>query len=374
MRTPASLAAAALLLSLAAPFATPTVPQAHAAEPAHAAPGAPFRVPAVNPPSQAVTPWGERLNVPAELYTVTCSQGPTGTIATPTGPQRVMLTASHCVNQIPGLPEPSTTITVPVGDGYTRIGTRGPNSGPTTDTHSIADLPAALTEPDWAFVLIDDTVTATNLSHSRDAAGGSAGAPVQLTGIRDYRTLRPGEFSVDNFGQPICKDGATTGRSCGRQIARSRNTIYSVGVVAELGDSGGVNFDPRDGAVIGTSHGVIGPLFGSEAADRAIESAYDVPDGQVNHAFKIADTTPRAEFTPSGVESERIDQATWELNPDFVPPNPEAELRRAVDEAGQAAHETARRALRGGVDAGEVQRLVDKHGNDIALWGRIALR
>lgn len=371
MRTPASLAAAALLLCLAAPL---TTPPAHAAEPALAAPGAPFRVPASNPPAQAATPWGTQLNVSAERFTVTCSQGPTGTIATPTGPQRVMLTASHCVNQLPGLPEPSTTITVPISDGYTRIGTRGPNSGPTTDTHSIADLPAALTEPDWAFVLIDDTVTATNLSHSRDAAGGSAGAPVQLTGIRDYRTLRPGEFSVDNFGQPICKDGATTGRSCGRQIARSRNTIYSLGVAAEMGDSGGVNFDPRDGAVIGTSNGVIGPLFGSQAADRAVESAYGIPDGQVNQAFKIADTTPRAEFTTTGTERERIDQDTWELNPGYVPPNPEAELRRAVDEAGQAAHETARRALRGGVDAGEVQRLVEKHGNDIALWGRFALR
>ena len=104
------------------------------------------------------------------------------------------------------------------------------------------------------------------------------------------------------------------------------------------------------------------------------ESAYGIPDGQVNQAFQLADTTPRAEFTPSGVESERIDQATWELNPDFVPPNPKAELRRAVDEAAQAAEETARRALRGGVDAGEVQRLVEKHGNDIAFWGGLALR
>jgi len=94
----------------------------------------------------------------------------------------------------------------------------------------------------------------------------------------------------------------------------------------------------------------------------------------VNQAFKIAHPAPRAEFTTTGAERERIDQATWELNPDFVTPNPDAELRRAVDEAGQAAHETARRALRGGVDAGEVQRLVEKHGNDIALWGGFALR
>lgn len=91
-----------------------------------------------------------------------------------------------------------------------------------------------------------------------------------------------------------------------------------------------MNFDPRAGSVIGTTNSVIGPLTGSQAA--------------------------------------------WELYPDFVPPNPEAELRRAVDEAGQAAHETARRALHSGVDAGEVQRLVDKHGNDIALWGELALR
>ena len=195
---------------------------------------------------------------------------------------------------------------------------------------------------------------------------------MQLTGIRDYRTLRPGEYSVDNFGQPICKDGATTGRSCGRQIARGRDTVYSVGVAAEMGDSGGVNFDPRDGAVIGISHGVIGPLFVSQAADRALEDAYGIPDGQVNQAFQLADPAPRAEFTTSGTEEERIDRATRELTPGYVPPNPKAELRRAVDEAGQAAHETARRALRGGVDAGEVQRLVEKHGNDIALWAGFA--
>ena len=133
-----------------------------------------------------------------------------------------------------------------------------------------------------------------------------------------------------------------------------------------------MNFDPRDGAVIGTSHGVIGPLFVSQAADRALEDAYGIPDGQVNQAFQIAGTAPRAEFTTSGAERERIDRATRELNPGYVPPNPKTELRRAVNEAGQAAHETARRALRGGVDAGEVQRLVEKHGNDIALWAGFA--
>ena len=126
--------------------------------------------------------------------------------------------------------------------------------------------------------------------------------------------------------------------------------------------------------MIGTANGAAGPLFVSQAADRALEDAYGIPDGHVNPAFQLADTAPRAEFTPSGVERERIDRATWDLNPDFTAPNPEAELRRAVDEAGQAAHETARRALRGGVDAREVERLVDTHGRDIALWGRIALR
>ena len=363
MRTPAFFAAGALLLGLAAA-------PAQAAEPALVAPGAPFHVPSTETPAFHTTPWGAQVKYPAERYNVTCSQGPTGTVRG----QRVMLTASHCVNQLPGLPPPSAEITVPVGEAYSRIGTRGPNSGPTTQDVSPADLPTALTEADWAVVRIDDTVTATNLTHSRDAAGRSQGNPVKLTGIRDSRTLRPGEFSVDNFGQPICKDGATTGRTCGRQIARSRNSVYSVGVQAAMGDSGGVNFDPRDGAVIGTTNGGVGPLFVSQAADRTIEDAFGVPDGQVNDAFQLPETAPRAEFTTSDVENERINQATRELNPGYVKPDPEAELRRAVDDAGNAAREVAHRAVRGEVGAGEVGGLVDKHANDIGLWVNLVMQ
>ena len=363
MRTPAFFTAGALLLGLAA---APT----QAAEPALVAPGAPFRVPATHTPAFETKPWGAQVKYPAERYTVTCSQGPTGTVLG----QRVMLTASHCVNQLPGLPPPSADITVPVGETYSRIGTRGPNSGPTTQGVSPANLPTALTEADWAVVRIDDTVTATNLSHSRDAAGRSHGNPVKLTSIRDYRTLRPGEFSVDNFGQPLCKDGATTGRSCGRQIARGRDSIYSAGVQATMGDSGGVNFDPRDGAVVGTTTGGIGPLFVSQAADRTIEDAFGIPDGQVNEAFQLPETAPRADFTPSGVEHERIAAATRELNPDYVAPDPEAELRRAVDDAGNAAREVAHRAVRGEVGAEEVGGLVDKHANDIGLWVNLVMQ
>ena len=66
----------------ASPVTSLAISPAHAAEPALTAPGAPFRVPATNPPAQAPTPWGTQLNEPAERNTVTCSQGPTGTVST----------------------------------------------------------------------------------------------------------------------------------------------------------------------------------------------------------------------------------------------------------------------------------------------------
>ncbi len=146
-------------------------------------------------------------------------------------------------------------------------------------------------------------------------------------------------MSVDNFGQPICKDGATTGRSCGTQIGRSRNAVYSWNLGYKPGDSGGVNFDPRDGSIIGISSMGIGPVGKAQPADRIIEDAYGVPDGKVNEVFKVTESSaPRAEF------------------------------RKAAGAAQRDAQHLAGKAVRGQFDRTEVERAVDHHTEELSFW------
>ena len=175
---------------------------------------------------------------------------------------------------------------------------------------------------------------------------------------------------MDNFGQPICKDGATTGRPCATQIGRSRNAVYSWNLGYKPGDSGGVNFDPRDGAVIGISSMGIGPVGKAQQADRIIEDAYGVPDGQVNEVFKVTESSaPRAEFTPSGVEEQRVDDEIRRLNPGYAPLEPRAEFRKAVGAAQRDARHLADKAVRGQFNRTEVEQAVDHHTEELTFWG-----
>lgn len=357
---------------VAAALAAPTT--AAAAEPALAAPGAPFRVPPKAPPKTMPTPVGD-LKVPPETFTMTCSQGPTGTLTTPDGKtQRVMLTASHCVNTMPGLPEVKGEILVPLESGYTRIGEPIASNIMPESTYDLSDPILSARTADWGIVLIDDSVNATRVSFSRDSGGGVYGEPVELTGIRDLPTLQHGEIVFDNFGQPICKDGATSGRSCGTQLARTRNGIYSWDLYYLEGDSGGVNFDPRDGAVLGVTSMALGPLGKLQPADRILEDAYDIPDGEVNNYFVLTDSTaPHAAFLPSIEESARIDAEISAMNPGLEPPNGRAELANATANAQQDARRLADEALGGKVDPREIQDAAAHHAGEISKWADVAL-
>ena len=182
---------------------------------------------------------------------------------------------------------------------------------------------------------------------------------MRLRSIRDRSTLPHNTFSTDNFGEPICKDGATTGRSCGTQIGRSRNGVYSWGLNYDFGDSGGINYDPSDGAVVGVTSMGLGPLGKAQPADRIIETAYGVPDGKVNEEFKLEDSTaPHTNFTPLDTEQKQITDTVRQNNPDLPIYTPEEAWNKAVETAQADAAVVADRA--GKVDSVEsAQKLAD---------------
>lgn len=362
-------AAAALLLTPA--LAVP----AAAAEPALASPGAPFRIFPEKAPETVTLPTGDELKVPPLFWLRTCTQGPTGTVRTLDGDtQRVMLTASHCVNTISGLPPIKNEFSVPVNGTYPRIGERTASNDLKPSAIDLSDPMESIRTADWGIMRIDDNVSATNISNSRDYNGGSAGEPVALSGIKDYRTLQPGEVSADNFGQPICKDGSTTGRSCATQIGRTRNGVWSWGLNYQQGDSGGVNFDPRDNSIIGVTSMTLGPLGKAQPADRILEDAYGIPDGQVNEHFTLPDSSaPRAEFGITADEEKQMNQQLDELNPGFEPAVPRDELRKAVDSAQQDAAGLAQKASRGEFNPAEIDRAVSHHSEKIGYWGGAVL-
>ena len=310
---------AVLTTALIAPFA----PAAQAATPALAAPGGAFRVFAENPPKHLPAGKGVNIAIPPEASAASCSQGPNGTIRG----KRVMLTAGHCLQEEKGSPKMGNEVTVPVNRQYLPIGTRGKVHKPTDYENTVWPHEFfwdTINTDDWGIVQLHDGVPATGLSQSKDAQGHAHGAPVRLRSIRDRSTLPHNTFSTDNFGEPICKDGATTGRSCGTQIGRSRNGVYSWGLNYDFGDSGGINYDPSDGAVVGVTSMGLGPLGKAQPADRIIETAYGVPDGKVNEEFKLEDSTaPHTNFTPLDTEQKQITDTVRQNNPDLPIYTPE---------------------------------------------------
>lgn len=345
---------AVLTTALIAPFA----PAAQAATPALAAPGGAFRVFAENPPKHLPAGKGVNIAIPPEASAASCSQGPNGTIRG----KRVMLTAGHCLQEEKGSPKMGNEVTVPVNRQYLPIGTRGKVHKPTDYENTVWPHEFfwdTINTDDWGIVQLHDGVPATSLSQSKDAQGRAHGAPVQLRSIRDRSTLPHNTFSTDNFGEPICKDGATTGRSCGTQIGRSRNGVYSWGLNYDFGDSGGINYDPSDGAVVGVTSMGLGPLGKAQPADRIIETAYGVPDGKVNEEFKLEDSTaPHTNFTPLDTEQKQITDTVRQNNPDLPIYTPEEAWNKAVETAQADAAVVADRA--GKVDSVEsAQKLAD---------------
>ena len=271
--------------AVAVAAALTTAPSA-AAAPALAAPGAPVATLFQGSDSFA--------------NTSRCSQGPSGVVRTPDGQtKRIMITAAHCFDVDDKTVRPEVYAPVRSGGGvrYPHVGTIDTQrkkfelgNGELMDFYRIID------EPDWAMVRLDPGVSASGWSTSRDQWGSAPSRNVAITGVKDYRSLGNELISFDNFGQPICKDGMRTGRSCGTQVFRTQNFIWHVGLNYASGDSGGINYDPRTGEAIGLTIIGYGPFGNSQQIDRALESAYGIPDGQVNQAFTPAEPAPRAEF------------------------------------------------------------------------------
>lgn len=321
---------AAATASLAPAAVAETAPAAPGAAPgATAAPGGPIAVLFEGDPS-----FGD---------TARCSQGPVGTVRTPDGQVRtVMVTAGHCF-EVKG-----ETVRLeafaPVRQGaevaYPRVGVIDAQRPPFEPHGDLMDFYRIIDEPDWAVVRLDDPAAASTLSTSRDERGRGPSPTVAITGVRDYRNLRGDELiSFDNLGQPICKDGIRTGRSCGVQVFRTQHFLWHLGLNFESGDSGGINYDPNNGEALGLSVIGFGPLGNSQQVDRALEDAYGIPDGQVPAAFTPAPPAERADFA-----SLREEIAYYRPPAQPAPaPTPAPTPKQRLGEAVGAAHDDAAR-------------------------------
>lgn len=283
-----------------------------------------------------------------ETFTRVCSQGPIGDVALDNGgTQRVMLTSGHCVS---GMSDRGVLmgrdVYAPVRGGYQRVGTAGPvktiNVPSGYDGLSTA-VRKASNSTDWGVVVLDPSAPVDGAAASRDRFGGQQSTPIPLTGVRDYPTLAPGEFRLDNFGRPICKDGAVGARKCGYQLLYTSDTVWSWGLDYAPGDSGGVNFDPSNGQIVGMTSMGVGPLGAAQRADRALEGGYGIPDGRVNESFTpAAQGEARADFVPAAEEQAEIEQYLRDNNPSLppeqlTPPTPKQQFDAAVHAAQQDA-------------------------------------
>lgn len=281
---------ASLIAAIAAATATIAVPAANSVT---VGPGSPIRMPEP----------GAAVDDGRHVKTGMCSTGVPGTVTDADGVQhRVIITAGHCVNPDgnPQLPQSTGEIFAPTHDGNVRIGEVGPAGFPLMDENDPAagDLGAVLdstfTGSDYAFIVVDEGVGTTSVSQSVDENG------VAMTGVVDYRELKPGEVSVDNFGRPFCSDGSRTGRNCGVQVFRVRNGVWAVSYLGK-GDSGGNAYDPITNQAIGVNSMAIGPVARYQPVDQAIQDAYGVEDGKVNEHFAVEESTaPQSDFRTIG--------------------------------------------------------------------------
>ena len=340
-----------LIPATQAPSATaePVSNQGTTASPAIAAPGAPMRL----RPFDAASPFGPGnatfkevtgLDVHPDMLARVCTQGPVGTVTLPDGTQqRIMVSAGHCLvaEDVSGMLM-GRNVDAPVRGGYKKLGsidlvhTNGLPSGYETLGESTQK---ALRAEDWGIVVLDDGAGADGSASSRDQFNRGPSAPVTLTGVRTYRTLAPGEIALDNFAQPVCKDGSTKGRTCGVQLFYTANNVWSLNLGYATGDSGGVNFDPNTGQIIGVTSLGLGPLGTAQRADRAIESAYALPAGKVNDYFTpAAPNRNRADFMSIKDEEVEFNRYFTEHNPGLSPemiaqPTPRQQFDQAVANA-----------------------------------------
>ncbi|KQB86605.1 hypothetical protein [Corynebacterium lowii] len=255
---------------------------------AEVAPGAPMRM--------QIEGMERPENMPPEVFTaMSCSQGVPGTVTLPDGSKRnVMVSAAHCVKGTDDDDvQPDVYVYAPLEEGNELIAmaAHGEKMRMEPGEHWIETQLGIPNMPDWATADLGPDVEMSRVADSVDQYGRRHGEPVELTGVRDYRDLQDWEISFDNFGQPICKDGQTSGRTCGIQFMRTRNGLWYLGTGIP-GDSGGVNFDPNNGEALGVSSlASWGLVVRAQPVDIALEEAYDIPDGQVNEYFALPDST-----------------------------------------------------------------------------------
>ncbi|WPF65302.1 MULTISPECIES: hypothetical protein [unclassified Corynebacterium] len=326
---------AVCLVGIATGMVAP-VTTAASATAAEVAPGAPMRTKVENFDEVPV-------EIPLEIASpASCSQGVSGTVTLPDGSQKnVMVSAAHCLygetgDEVDLAPE----VYIPLEEGRKVIGTRDHGEefdydGTQREFFDPDNWDPIKNDPqDWATAELVEGVEMTRVADSVDQYGRRHGDPVVLTGVRDYRTLVEGEVSFDNFGQLICKDGQTTGRTCGVQYLRTRNGLWYVGL-ALPGDSGGVNFDPVTGEALGVSSTAgLGLFVRAQPIDAALEEAYDIPDGQVNEHFALPESTQP--HTPMRTLDEEVtyQEQWWEEN---FPGEIEEPAPQTLEEAGDVA-------------------------------------
>ncbi|AWB82532.1 hypothetical protein C3B44_09355 [Corynebacterium yudongzhengii] len=303
------------------------------ADAATAAPGAPIRT----HPVETSLP-----NVPVELDAGMCSQGPVGMLTEGgQAPRPVMLTAGHCLLPMDPQWVPTHEVFVPRPDGDELIGYRGEAKLIEPRETNVVDaaIDVAL-GADWGVVELNPGVSTTRMAQSVDRFGNPQGPGVELTGIRDYPDLAPYQISIDNFGQPICKDGTTSGRSCGTQLFRSQHMVYSYNLNYLKGDSGGINYDPNNGEVIGMTSQAFGSVGSASTADAALQEAYGIPDGQVNDHFQLSESTEPHDTDFRTVNQDNEAGQQW-AQENLDVPDLSAELDKAVGEAQADAEQYA---------------------------------
>ncbi|WP_257183481.1 S1 family peptidase [Corynebacterium cystitidis] len=214
-------------LTTALALALPLLPgtAAPAAQGAPVGPGAPVR---------AYPEPGEDQDLPTEWEGYSCSQAFAGTVTLPDGSRKeVLVTAAHCVSPF-GLNERvvNPAVYAPKTWGDQLIAYRDKaGEWVNRDDATVADLlQYKLNAPDWATAQLTPGTEMTNVSTSVDHYGHQRSAPVALTGVRDYPDLAPYEVSTDNFGQPICKDGQRSARTCGVQLFRASESVVHWGL------------------------------------------------------------------------------------------------------------------------------------------------
>lgn len=355
--------------------------------------GAAFASAALAVPAAQAVPIGpgDTIRNPAtmsEMYkdhyapTGMCSVALTGDVDTGDGSQPVIVTAGHCagdkgVDVDENAPKNKVVLTdgiyVPTRDGDVRVGDVEHHAAPSDDFNPADPLGLGMfAEDDYTIANATDNAQLVGGVQSTNSDGTVTSEKREVTSIRDYPRLDATQpISFDNLGQPICKDGSRTGRSCGTQLARTNNAVLSLGLDMTPGDSGGLTWDKNTGEAVGINSMVsqtpVGQLGRAQTIDYALENSYGILDGEVNDRFSIAgDTdTPRADLMT-------IDETT-ELSTEYQNEQHNgriADAQEAVDSAFDATDTLSRTWQNDPV--GAAQEAHTAYNQSLSDWSGIA--